>query len=89
MYQANIHEAKTHLSELLKRVDSGEEVLIARAGVPGYKIVPVVEKKKKKGKTHPFFGCMKGKIEILPGFDEPIMNWDEWSKESIFPPKKK
>lgn len=92
MYQSNIHEAKTHLSELLKRVDAGEEVVIARAGVPGYRIVPVVPEKKKSGKKvkNALWGCMKGKIdESLFNLDTPIMDWDEWAKESIFPPEKK
>ncbi len=30
----NVHEAKTHLSRLLDEVDSGEEIIIARAGKP-------------------------------------------------------
>jgi prevent-host-death family protein len=36
----NIHEAKTHLSELLGRVSAGEEVVIARAGHPIARLVP-------------------------------------------------
>ena len=38
----NVHEAKTHLSRLLDRVASGEEVVIAKAGVPVARLVPVV-----------------------------------------------
>ena len=34
MQTVNIHEAKTHLSRLLEAVESGEEVVIARAGKP-------------------------------------------------------
>ena len=34
MQTVNIHEAKTHLSRLLKAVENGEEVVIARAGEP-------------------------------------------------------
>lgn len=34
MIQVNIHEAKTKLSQLLARVEAGEEVIIARAGHP-------------------------------------------------------
>jgi prevent-host-death family protein len=41
--QANIHEAKTHFSELLDRVHKGEEVIIAKAGKPYARLVPVVE----------------------------------------------
>ena len=43
--EVNIHEAKTHLSRLLQRVASGEEVTIARAGVPIARIVPIAPDK--------------------------------------------
>ena len=38
----NVHEAKTHLSRLLERVAAGEEVVIAKSGVPVARLVPVV-----------------------------------------------
>ena len=34
MEEVNIHEAKTHLSRLLRRVAAGEEIVISRAGKP-------------------------------------------------------
>ena len=39
----NIHEAKTHLSKLLERVALGEEVIIAKAGKPVAKLVPLIK----------------------------------------------
>ncbi len=39
----NVHEAKTHLSRLLERVQAGEEVILARAGKPCAKLVPIPE----------------------------------------------
>jgi prevent-host-death family protein len=36
----NIHEAKTHLSRLVERVESGEEITLARAGRPVARLVP-------------------------------------------------
>ena len=36
----NVHEAKTHLSRLLERVENGEEIVIARAGKPIARLVP-------------------------------------------------
>lgn len=36
----NVHEAKTHLSELLARVEAGEEIVIARAGKPVVRLEP-------------------------------------------------
>ena len=41
MVQVNIHDAKTHLSRLLERVARGEEVVIARAGKPVARLVPL------------------------------------------------
>ena len=37
----NMHEAKTHLSRLVERVEGGEEIVISRAGKPAAKLVPV------------------------------------------------
>jgi prevent-host-death family protein len=39
--QVNMHEAKTHLSKLVERVEDGEEIVISRAGKPAAKLVPV------------------------------------------------
>jgi prevent-host-death family protein len=41
MATANIHEAKTHLSRLVEQAASGETVIIAKAGKPLVKLVPV------------------------------------------------
>jgi prevent-host-death family protein len=43
----NIHEAKTHFSKLLARVQSGEEIIIAKAGKPYAKIVPLQQPSKR------------------------------------------
>ncbi|MGA7876928.1 MAG: type II toxin-antitoxin system Phd/YefM family antitoxin [Desulfoferrobacter sp.] len=41
METINVHEAKTHFSKLLDRVHSGEEIIIAKAGIPYAKLVPL------------------------------------------------
>ncbi len=41
MAQVNVHEAKTHFSRLLARVQAGEEIVIARSGQPVARLVPV------------------------------------------------
>lgn len=41
MKSVNIHEAKTHLSRLVERVEAGEEIVIARAGRPVARLVPI------------------------------------------------
>lgn len=63
--QANIHEAKTHLSKLLERVENGEEVIIARAGKPIAKLVPVTPAKLPRVP-----GIWKGKIWMSDDFDD-------------------
>ena len=63
----NIHEAKTHFSKLLERVLKGEEVIIAKAGKPVARILPVVP-----SVTARTPGIDKGKITIMPNFDDPL-----------------
>ena len=63
--KVNIHEAKTHLSKLLARVRAGEEIVIAKAGKPVAKLVPVQEKPRQRP-----IGIDKGKIWIAADFDE-------------------
>jgi len=64
--EVNVHEAKTHLSRLLKRVEAGEEITIARAGVPVARLIAAAP----KGKTRPM-GMDRGKIWIADDFDAP------------------
>jgi len=66
--EVNIHEAKTHLSRLLQRVAAGEEVTIARAGVPVARLVAVQPKPKK---VRPL-GMDRGKIWVADDFDAPL-----------------
>jgi prevent-host-death family protein len=65
--EVNIHEAKTHLSRLLQRVAEGEEVTIARAGVPVARLVAVEKKKSMRP-----LGFARGKIWIADDFDAPL-----------------
>jgi prevent-host-death family protein len=73
--EVNIHEAKTHLSRLLQRVAAGEEVTIARAGVPVARLVPLEPKKKK---IRPL-GMDRGRVWVADDFDAPLP--DELLKE--------
>lgn len=68
----NIHEAKTHFSKLLDRVLKGEEVIIAKAGKPVARILPLA---KEVSRRVP--GIDKGKVIIMPDFDEPLPEFDE------------
>jgi len=65
--QVNIHEAKTHLSELLVRVKEGEEIIIAKAGKPIARLVLVGERPARRVP-----GSAKGKVTIAPDFDAPL-----------------
>jgi prevent-host-death family protein len=48
MTTVNVHAAKTHLSRLLARVAAGEEVVIARAGRPVARLVPIDPREPRK-----------------------------------------
>lgn len=64
--EVNIHEAKTHFSRLLERVAMGEEVVIAKAGNPVAKLVPI------NGKKREFkFGSAKGEFVVPDDFNDP------------------
>ena len=65
MKTVNVHEAKTHLSRLLESVAEGEEIIIARAGKPVAKLVPLKSKRRRPG-------GLKGKIRIHSDFDASL-----------------
>ena len=67
MIEVNIHEAKTQLSRLLKKVAEGEEVIIARSGEPIARIVPIKQTRKKR-----ILGQYAGQIWISDDFDDPV-----------------
>ncbi|MDE0389006.1 MAG: type II toxin-antitoxin system prevent-host-death family antitoxin [Rhodospirillales bacterium] len=66
MTVVNVHEAKTQLSRLLARVESGEEVVIARRGEPVARLVAC----KPRGKRRP--DVLKGKAVITDEFFDPL-----------------
>lgn len=66
MKTVSVHEAKTHLSRLLESVEEGKEVIIARAGKPIAKLVPLRTTKTRRP------GGLKGKLRIREDFDERL-----------------
>jgi prevent-host-death family protein len=66
--EVNVHEAKTHLSKLLKRVAAGEEIIISRAGKPIAKLTPIRDRLQRR------FGIDEGVFEVPEDFDEPLPN---------------
>ncbi|MGH8539270.1 MAG: type II toxin-antitoxin system Phd/YefM family antitoxin [Stenotrophobium sp.] len=49
METINVHEAKTHLSRLLDRAHAGEEIVLAKAGKPYARLVPLKSTRRKLG----------------------------------------
>jgi prevent-host-death family protein len=63
----NVHEAKTHLSRLLARVEAGEEIVIARGGRPVARLVPVAQQTAPRA-----LGMDRGRVRIADDFDAPL-----------------
>ena len=63
----NIHDAKTRLSSLLRRVAAGEEIVIAKAGKPIAKIVPF-----EAPPADRVPGTAKGRLRLSDDFDAPL-----------------
>lgn len=66
MRTVNIHEAKTHLSRLVEQAAEGEGFIIAKAGKPMVKVVPL-EADERPAKRR--LGFMRGEIKIPDDFD--------------------
>ncbi|PYX86945.1 MAG: type II toxin-antitoxin system prevent-host-death family antitoxin [Acidobacteria bacterium] len=65
--EVNIHEAKTNLSKLLQRVAIGEEITIAKAGVPVARLVPIQPANPKRQ-----LGVDRDRIRVADDFDAPL-----------------
>jgi prevent-host-death family protein len=65
--QVNIHEAKTHLSRLLAQLQEDEEIIIAKAGKPIARLVPVIERPTRRSP-----GSAKGQLIMASDFDAPL-----------------
>ena len=65
MHQVTVHEAKTHLSRLLREIVDGEEVVITRSGRPVARLVPIEE-------DRPVFGVDEGRFVVPDDFDDAL-----------------
>jgi prevent-host-death family protein len=63
----NVHEAKTHLSRILARVEAGEEIVIARGGKPVAALVPLATPA--SGRRP---GSARGRVTVRDDFDAPL-----------------
>jgi prevent-host-death family protein len=70
--RVNMHEAKTHLSKLVARVEGGEQIVITRAGKPAAKLVPVSQEKPGPRKL----GGWEGKMRMPTDAE-----WEEMDRE--------
>jgi antitoxin (DNA-binding transcriptional repressor) of toxin-antitoxin stability system len=67
MRTVTVHVAKTTLSQLIARVEAGEEIVIARDKQPVAKLVPTRSPKQRRR-----FGAMRGKARVDAAFFEPL-----------------
>jgi prevent-host-death family protein len=63
----NVHEAKTNFSKLLERVRRGEEIVVAKAGKPVARLVPIEAQPRAREP-----GSARGLIDIADDFDAPL-----------------
>jgi prevent-host-death family protein len=66
MRKVNIHEAKTHLSRLVEEAAKGEPFVIAKAGKPMVKVVPLDAPAKRKVRR---LGFLEGQFKVPDDFD--------------------
>ncbi len=67
MQTVNVHAAKTHLSRLLEAVGAGEEVVIAKAGKPVARLVPIEAATPRRR-----LGTLAGQFVVPDDFDAPL-----------------
>jgi len=68
----NVHEAKTHLSKLLVRVEAGERIVIARAGKPVAMLCRLDTTRQRR-----IPGNDAGQVQMMPDFDLPLPEFEE------------
>ena len=77
----NVHDAKTHLSRLLERVEAGEEITLARAGRPIAKLVPI-----RRSTTPRPLGLWMGRVVVHDDFDDPLPEFEESLSKPLLDP---
>ncbi|MES2444006.1 MAG: type II toxin-antitoxin system prevent-host-death family antitoxin [Pseudomonadota bacterium] len=75
----NVHDAKTQLSKLMDRAHAGEEIVLAKAGRPWAKLVPVVDAPlppRKPGRLKGLLGGIPDSVWFEPMSDEELDLWE-------------
>jgi prevent-host-death family protein len=67
MTSVTVHQAKTHLSKLIRQACQGEEIIIARGAVPVARLVPIGKTPKRRQP-----GSLRGKLQLGAEFFEPL-----------------
>ena len=70
--QVNVAEAKAKLSDLIERAANGEDIVIARAGRPQVRLVPVPERTRPRE-----FGQLRGQIVFHPGWEDDVRDFED------------
>ena len=66
-----LNEAKTHLSQLIRRVEAGEEIVIRRGPTPVARLIAEPAQRVQAP------GCLRGRVEISADFDVPLAMFDD------------
>lgn len=76
----NVHEAKTHFSRLLERAHAGEEIILAKAGKPYARLVPIAPAapapKRKPGRFKGEFGPIPDSVWFDPLPEDELAAWE-------------
>lgn len=67
MRTVNIHAAKTQFSRLVEAAAEGEEIVIAKAGKPVARLMPLADRRGKRR-----LGALAGKLRVPADFDAPL-----------------
>ena len=68
-----MYEAKTHFSRLVAEALQGEDIIVARDGIPLVRLVPVETNSRPK-----LLGMLRGQIKISDDFDEPLEDFADY-----------
>jgi prevent-host-death family protein len=75
MHEVSIEEAKASLPDLIDAAVGGEEVVIAKGGRRLVRLVPV-----SRTKSRPQFGSAEGLIAMSEDFEEPLEDFEEYTR---------
>lgn len=73
MRQVNIHEAKTHFSKLIKEVQNGDDIIIAKGNKPIARLTSIEQTAPSRK-----LGTAKGKIKMSADFDLPLNDFKDY-----------